>query len=477
MTTTESAGNFNLLIRRILHTKAAVAGFFILALLISMTIYAFIAVPLESSGQWNNPGFWIDYPKSAAPSWISSLLPEINLPNHMIFEPIDAIIQNGSFGGIPIISYLFEIEYGYNSYPTDFIIDYCLEYGDIPPVVQIDVTRPDGMTFMIYNSPLPSSTLSGIASNLTEFCSRVFSTDESIMDNLETYRGQFNYSPDISSPQKMLFSQQDEEAVLNGEYLFNVTYYLFGAEDKVENTKVILGGKVFGLMGTDDLRRDLSIGIFWGAPVALFIGLTAAISSVFIGMLYGLLAGYKGGRYDEGLMRINDLIISLPTFVFLIILAITIGSSIYLITLFLVIFGWSGTARVARSLALQIKNLQYVEASKLMGERDIKIILRHILPQLLPLTFASIALAVPAAILAEATLSFIGLGDPSIPTWGSILHDANTASAAARGLWWWILPPGIMIAAAGISFALIGNAIESVTNPRGSGTRSNVRFT
>jgi peptide/nickel transport system permease protein len=194
-------------------------------------------------------------------------------------------------------------------------------------------------------------------------------------------------------------------------------------------------------------------------------------------MLYGLLAGYKGGRFDEALMRVNDLVISLPTFVFLVILSITIGSSIYLITLFLVIFGWSGIARVARSLALQIKNLQYVEASKLMGERDIKIILRHILPQLLPLTFASIALAVPAAILAEATLSFIGLGDPSIPTWGSILHDANTASAAARGLWWWILPPGIMIASAGVSFALIGSAIESVTNPRGGGNQSKVRFT
>ena len=176
MTTTESAHNFNLLVRRILHTKAAVAGFIILALLISMTIYAFVAVPLESSGQWNNPGYWIDYPKSAAPSWINSLLPEINLPNHMIFEPIDAIIQNSSFGGIPIISYLYDIEYGaYCSYPTDFIVDYCLKYGDIPPVVQIDVTRPDGKTFMIYNSPLPSSTQSGIASNLTEFCSRVFS--------------------------------------------------------------------------------------------------------------------------------------------------------------------------------------------------------------------------------------------------------------------------------------------------------------
>jgi peptide/nickel transport system permease protein len=473
----ESASNFNLLIRRILHTKAAIAGFFILAILAAMTIYALIAVPLESFSQWNDPGFWIDYPKSAAPSWINSLLPESNLPNHMIFGPNDAKKQNSSFGGIPTNSFLFDIDFGYNSFPTDFIIGYCLRYGDIPPVIQVDVTRPDGESFMIYNSPLPSSAISESTSNLTEYCSRIFSTDESIRDNLQAYTGLFDYSPDLSSPQKIIFSKFDGEEVLKGKYLFNITYYLFGTEDKAENTKVILGGRVYGLMGTDDLRRDLSIGIFWGAPVALFVGLTAAISSVTIGMLYGLLAGYKGGRYDEALMRVNDLVISLPTFVFLIILSITIGSSIYLITLFLVIFGWSGIARVARSLALQIKTLQYVEASKLMGEKDIRIILRHILPQLLPLTFASIALAVPAAILAEATLSFIGLGDPSIPTWGSILHDANTASAAARGLWWWILPPGIMIAAAGISFALIGNAIESVTNPRGSGTQSKVRFT
>jgi peptide/nickel transport system permease protein len=477
VTATESAGNFSLLLRRILHTKAALVGFSIIGILAAMTIYALVAVPLESFSQWNDPGFWIDYPKSAAPSWINLMLPEGNLPNHMILGPSDAKTQNSSLGGIPTNSFLYDIDFRYNSYPTDFIIDYCLKYGEIPPVIQVDVTRPDGESFMIYNSPLPSSTLSDNLSNLTEYCSRIFSTDESIRDNLQAYTGRFDYSPDLSSPQKMIFSQLDKDAVLRGKYLFNVTYYLFDPEDKVENTKVILGGRVYGLMGTDDLRRDLSIGIFWGAPVALFVGLTAAISSVTIGMLYGLLAGYKGGRYDEALMRINDLVISLPTFVFLVILSITIGSSIFLITLFLVIFGWSGIARVARSLALQIKNLQYVEASKLMGETDIKIILRHILPQLLPLTFASIALAVPAAILAEATLSFIGLGDPSIPTWGSILHDANTASAAARGLWWWILPPGIMIAAAGISFALIGSAIESVTNPRGSANQSKVRFT
>jgi peptide/nickel transport system permease protein len=473
----ESAGNFNLLIRRILHTKAAIAGLFILVMLTAMTIYAFIAVPLESTGQWNNPGFWIDNPKSAAPSWVNSLQPGSNLPTHITLGPTDAKTQNSSLGGVPTNSFLFDLDFDYNTYPADFIVGYCLRYGEIPPVIQMDVTRPDGESFMIYNSPLPSGAQSEDRSSLAEYCSRIFSTDDSIRDNLQLYTNLFDYSPDLSLPQKMIFSQLDEEVVLKGKYQFNITYYLFDTADRVENTKVILGGKVYGLMGTDDLRRDLSIGIFWGAPVALFVGLTAAISSVTIGMLYGLLAGYKGGRFDEALMRVNDLVISLPTFVFLVILSITIGSSIYLITLFLVIFGWSGIARVARSLALQIKNLQYVEASKLMGERDIKIILRHILPQLLPLTFASIALAVPAAILAEATLSFIGLGDPSIPTWGSILRDANTASAAARGLWWWILPPGIMIASAGVSFALIGSAIESVTNPRGGGNQSKVRFT
>lgn len=99
-----------------------------------------------------------------------------------------------------------------------------------------------------------------------------------------------------------------------------------------------------------------------------------------------------------------------------------------------------------------------------MGESDIKVIFKHIIPQLLPLTLASIALAVPAAILTEAALSFLGLGDPSVPTWGQILHQANTAEAAARGLWWWIIPPGLMIALTGLAFALIGNSIESVTN-------------
>jgi peptide/nickel transport system permease protein len=187
-----------------------------------------------------------------------------------------------------------------------------------------------------------------------------------------------------------------------------------------------------------------------------------SIASVIIGLLYGVTAGYKGNRTDEILMRTNDIFYTLPTLPLLIIMSITLGRSIFLITGFLVIFGWVGIVRVTRSLALQIKNLQYVEAAKLMGQSDLKIIFKHIIPQLLPLTFASIAISVPAAI----ALSFLGLGDPSIPTWGQILHEANSAGAASRGLWWWIMPPGVMIALTGLSFVLIGNTIDSITNPK-----------
>jgi len=325
------------------------------------------------------------------------------------------------------------------------------------------VTRPDGEEFRIYYSSLPSSVATN---NENQFSSRIFSTDPTMAEYLREMIGSFRYPQHATKPQIMIFSDIEENKVLKGKYLIKETFYLFNESDTVQESGLILGGRVYGLIGTDELRRDLAIGILWGAPIALFIGATVSIASVIIGLLYGVTAGYKGNRTDEILMRTNDIFYTLPTLPLLIIMSITLGRSIFLITGFLVIFGWVGIVRVTRSLALQIKNLQYVEAAKLMGQSDLKIIFKHIIPQLLPLTFASIAISVPAAILGEAALSFLGLGDPSIPTWGQILHEANSAGAASRGLWWWIMPPGVMIALTGLSFVLIGNTIDSITNPK-----------
>jgi peptide/nickel transport system permease protein len=448
--------------RKLTHSRSGIAGAIILFFLILMTLYAVFSIPLDSFKQWNNPAYWIEYPKAAAPAWTNIGL---KLPEHIIRNSNQAVVSSAQENGIHVVTHTYTINYNYDSYPTDFMLAYEVKYGQIPPVLQIDIIRPDNGDFRIYSSVLPPSLSGSEAQN--EFGGRVFSTNSLITENLRLEKGFFKYKQDESLPQVMLFSQRDQETVLKGKYQVKVRFYLFRSSDSVEKSGLVLGGKVYGLMGTDEFRRDLAIGILWGTPVALFIGLTVSIASIFIGLIYGVVAGYKGGRTDEGLMRINDLFYSLPTLPLLVILSATIGKSIFLITGFLVIFGWVGTAKITRSLALQLKNFQYVEAAKLMGQSDIKTIFKHIIPQLLPLTFASIAIAVPSAILAEAALSFLGYGDPTIPTWGQILHEANSAQAAARGLWWWIIPPGVMIALTGLAFALMGNAVESTVNIKG----------
>jgi peptide/nickel transport system permease protein len=393
------------------------------------------------------------------PAWINIL--GLNLPEHLIMSAKDADKSSILEDGVRIETYSYSLNFNYDSYPSDFMVMYSAKYGNIQPAVQIDVLRPDGNEFQVYFASLPSS-----QDESNEFSARIFSTDRLITDSLAGYSNLFAYTVDPSRPQIMIFSNIEENKVLKGRYVIRNTFYLFNPSDTVVDSGVILGGKVYGIMGTDDLRRDLAIGLLWAAPVALFIGLTVSVAAILIGLLYGVVAGYKGNRTDEGLMRINDIFYSLPTLPLLIILSITVGRSIFLITGFLVIFGWVGMAKISRSLTLQIKSLQYIEAARLMGQPDIKIIFKHIIPQLLPLTFASIAIAVPGAILGEAALSFLGLGDPSIPTWGQILHDAYSAGAMSRGLWWWVVPPGLMITITGLAFVLIGNALDNIVNVR-----------
>lgn len=423
-----------------------------------MSAVAPLIIPIESYFMWSNPNYWINNPKTAAPSWTNFVGPKDF--EHVSLDMSDAKVISESLEGIRADNYRFEINMQADSFPDDIIFLYSVKYGDIPPVLQIDITRPDNNTFTVYYSSLPPA-----SSMNTTFSDRIFSTNEIIREALNQYQSYFNYSISGLEPQVVIFSDTTKPGVLKGVYQISERFFLFDNYSSVEDAGLILGGKVFGIIGTDDLRRDLAVGIIWGTPIALFIGLTVSIFSVAIGLFYGVVAGYRGKRTDETMMRVNDIFYALPTLPLLILLTIIYGSNIFLIIGFLLIFSWMGTAKVIRSIALQMRNFQYVEAAKLMGQSDLKVIFKHIIPQLLPLTFASVAIAVPAAILTEAALSFLGLGDPSLPTWGQLLHEANTADAASRGIWWWIVPPGLMIALTALAFFLIGNTLDAIANP------------
>jgi len=437
-------------------SKMGITGIFILSALIIISFVAIIAIPSETFSEWNNPTNWISYPKVAIPVWVNLFLVE-KIPEHKIMDnPIEKIESSGN---LSVASHQFGFNFEYDDFPNDFIYEFSAEYTG-SPLLEILVIRPDGIHLELLSTSLPNS------DSITTHTERIFSTDELIKKKLFLQSDKFNFSVENLSAEDIVFSKSQEHQPLKGNYRYVINLYGVESQNQILESKFIVGGKAFGVMGTDELRRDLAIGLLWGTPLALFIGIVVAIASVVMGLLYGVYAGYKGKKTDEVMMRFNDVIYALPALPFLIILSVTISNSIFVMIGFLTIFGWVGVAKVSRSMALQIKTRGYIDAAEMMGQKKSKIIIRHILPQLLPYAFASIAISVPAAITTEAGLSFLGLGDPSFPTWGQILHDANVYGAASRGLWWWIMPPGIMIAITGLAFVFIGNALDVIVNPK-----------
>lgn len=441
--------------REFLRSKMGIAGIAILGILVAVSASTLAAVPVETLEQWNNPAKWISYPKTAMPSWTNAFSGE-KIPEHLIIN--DHVLGEQVSGPLYIKTLQYPISFEYDRFPGDFIYSIDMKYSG-SPVIEMGVIRPDGVRLDLIRTSAPHLE-SGAAHS-----ERIFSTDPLIKKGLMLGSGIYGFDISGLPAEEVVFSRTDAPQPLRGDYVFTVG--VFGHDEvEITGSQLILGGRAFGIMGTDELRRDLAVGLLWGTPLALFIGLAVSVGSVAMGLVYGTYAGFRGRATDEAMMRFNDVVYALPALPFLIILAVTISNSIFVMIGFLMIFGWVGIAKVSRSMALQIRTRGYVDAARMMGQRDSKIITRHILPQLLPYAFASIAISVPAAITTEAGLSFLGLGDPSFPTWGQILHDASTYGAAARGLWWWIMPPGIMIAITGLAFVFIGNALDAVANPR-----------
>lgn len=451
------------MLSEIRRSRTGMAGVCILAALAALSAAALAAVPVDTLRDWNNPDRWLSLPRSAVPSWVNWVAAE-RIPEHLVLE--DPASRSAGGAGVAASAHSFAFEYDYDDFPDDFIYEYTASYS-APPLLVLRVERPDGVVLRLASEPLPPHP--GGAPPAPH-SGRVFSADASVRKHVEMQRGAFGFDVRGVPAEAAVFSAAGSHEVLRGTYAFTAVLYGAGHGEapppSLDSSRLIVGGKAFGAMGTDALRRDLAVGLVWGTPLALFIGVAVAAGSVAMGLSYGAYAGYRGRLTDEAMMRANDVVYALPALPFLIILAVTVSSSIFVMIGFLMVFGWVGVAKVARSMALQIRAAGFVEASRMMGQRDARVMLRHVIPQMLPYAFASVAISVPAAITTEAGLSFLGLGDPTFPTWGQILHDASEHGAAAQGMWWWIVPPGMMIALTGLAFVFIGNALDAAVNPR-----------
>lgn len=219
-------------------------------------------------------------------------------------------------------------------------------------------------------------------------------------------------------------------------------------------------------LGTDQFGRSVLALLVWGARVSLTVGLLAAFLCVAIGTLVGIVAGHFKGWYTTVLMRVTDWFLVMPTLVLAIALATVMDRSMWTVIIAIGVTTWPTTARLVRAQTLAVESRPYIERARALGGGHGHIMLRHVLPNVMPLVLAQTTLVISNAILTEATLAFLGLSDPTITSWGGMLQDAREAGAVSAGHWWYLAPPGIAVAVVALAFTLCGRAVESVLNPK-----------
>lgn len=229
---------------------------------------------------------------------------------------------------------------------------------------------------------------------------------------------------------------------------------------------------VHGPLGVDDAGRDVFSQLIYGARVSLLVGFLAGFIAVFVGSVLGMLAGYFGGRLDTLLMRITDVLLVIPDLPLMIVLIATLRqldlhiSPLVVLIMVIGLLYWTSTARLVRSQVLTIKERQFVARARAIGAGHAHIIRKHILPQIMPLIVANTVLIISTAILVESGLAFLGLGDPTRPSWGTMLNFAFSRNAITNGAWWFYLPPGLAIVWVSLGCVLLGNVLEEMLNPR-----------
>ena len=222
----------------------------------------------------------------------------------------------------------------------------------------------------------------------------------------------------------------------------------------------------FGPLGTDNYGRSVWTQFVYGARISLLVGLAATILAIVIGSVVGIVAGFVGGIVRSILMRVTEWFLVIPFLPLAIVLAVILGPSIENIILVIGITSWPQNARVICAQVLTLRERDYVDRSRALGASNWHLMTRHIVPNVAPLILATTTLTVPVVILTEATLSFLGLGDPANISWGTMLDQAFEQGAVTQKAWWYFGPPGVGVLLVALSFVLIGMALEETLDPR-----------
>jgi len=436
--------------QQLIKYPSALIGIILILMLFGISIYTIFAIPYNTAiNLWRGGDtVWGQNPKTVPPIWVNwwraKKLPETII---LTMEDEDAQIEevDRTDGENLIITYTFDFQA--DEVPQDVIINFSSKYTNRSPFVSVYWITPDGREIRV--------TEQGIGYN----------TSYRAIQDEKLKRRLGGVSPDLA-----LFDNPETEEVdvLKGTYTIIIDSLTFEEDSQITKVEVLLHGKVYGWFGTDNQRRDLTIAILWGTPIALAFGLTASIGTSVFSMIFAAAGVWYGGWVDELIQRITEISINLPFLSLLIMIGTFYSRSIWTIlwiTVVLTIF--SGAIKTYRAVFLQVKESPYVEAAKAYGASNLRIIFNYLIPRVTPLLIPSLVLGVPAYVFLEATLASLNLGDPVLPTWGKVIQDAwQGGGAVYNGYYYWILEPAVLLIVTGLGFAMVGFALDRIFNPR-----------
>jgi peptide/nickel transport system permease protein len=432
--------------RQLRRYPAALAGLAIIAMLVAISLYTVIAIPYGQALElWRGGEPWRMHPVNARPVWVDRLTGG-NLPRTIIVSSRDAKTEEVAFEGGRQVGIPLEFDYRYDAFPSEINLFLLTSFDELRPFVRLTWETPDGRAFRLGGLRIARSERVSISQSLA----------------LERQLGQVPQVGLLAAPD----SDDGPPVVEPGRYRLMLDVILF-EENATIDAELVVYGRVFGMAGTDHQRRDLMVALLWGMPVALAFGLLAAVGTTVTTLVIAATGVWFGGWVDALIQRLTEVNMILPLLPILVMVGTLYSTSIWVMLGVVIVLGiFSAGIKMYRAMLLPIRAAPYIEAARAYGAGNGRIILRYMIPRILPVLIPTFVTLIPTFVFLEASLALLGLGDPVLPTWGKILNDAQAQSALYHGYYYWVVAPAILLMFTGLGFAMLGFALDRIFNPR-----------
>jgi len=428
---------------------SAIAGLVLISLFVALAVYAMVTMPLGQAIElWRGSGdVWQYTPRNAAPAWLN-VCPGINKPVTMDFNTAnmpEAKTVEEIAPGMWEVRVSFPFDFTYDEFPTEINVFTTVRNSTARPFFSMRRLTPDGREIPLGDVDLRASESFrlGQDARLTRR-----------LGGRPAHMGLFA-DPNAS-----------EAVPLKGRYELVAEALVFEPDTELD-VRLVVYGQLHGLAGTDHRRRDLTVALLWGTPIALAMGLMGAIGATVTTMAIAAVGTWYGGWVDNLIQRITEINMMLPGYPLLIMIGTLVDRNLLLLTAIWVALSiFSASIKSYRAMFLQVKEAPYIEAAKSYSASNMRIIVQYMMPRIIPVLVPTFVGLVPSFVFFEATISVLGLGDPLLPTWGKVLSEAQDMGALHNGYYYWVLAPSLLLVFSGAGFALLGFALDRIFNPR-----------